>query len=162
MPELRQGTYRPCFPINAPRALGHAGSLLGGKQDTNAGFKNQPEPPLRRASPSFKALHLHASSLGRGTAETPHAAMTEPEEHGGDVQQRAEDKESPETRLSREDGSDESTFVVGAHLPGPSGELPAALWVCLSFTPVHVTVPKQSSSLVWSAPCVARSPSPAL
>lgn len=112
---------------------------------------------LLSSMPSF-ALHLHASSLGRGTAETPLGSQR----NTGDVQQRTEDKESPETRLSREDGLDESTFVVGAHLPGPSGELPAALWVCLSFTPVHVTVPKQSSSLVWSAPCVARSPSPAL
>lgn len=164
-------THRPYFLINATQALEQAGSLLGSKQDASASFKNRSEPPLLHTSP-FTPLHLHISSSSqaaqaRGCLKPPAQRRWQSQQRDRDVQQRAGDKASPKTHLNTKDGLDKSSpdrtrVPLLSVLICPVGAASCPLGFCLSFAPVHVTVPRQSSSLVWSAPCVARSPSPAL
>ena len=164
-------THRPYFLINATQALEQAGSSLGSKQDANASFNNRSEPPFLCTSP-FTPLHLHISSSSRaaqarGCLKPPRQRQWQSQQHDRDVQQRAEDKESPKTHLNTKDGLDERSLArtrvpLLSVLICPVRAACCPLGFRLSFAPVHVTVPRQSSSLVWSAPCVARSPSPAL
>lgn len=163
--------HRLYFLLNTTQALEQAGSSLSSNQDANARFNNRSEPPLLRASP-FTRLHLHVSSSSRaaqarGCLKPPVQRWWQSQQHDRDVQQRAEDKESPKTHLNTKDGWDESSpertrVPLLSVLICPVRAACCPLGFCLSFAPVHVTVPRQSSSLVWSAPCVARSPSPAL
>lgn len=167
----KHSTHRPYFLINGTQALEQAGSSLGGKQDANAPYNNRSEPPLPRTSP-FTPLHLHAfpssrAAQARGCPTPLTQRRWQSQQHNRDVQRRAEDKESPKPHLNTKDGLDESSpertrVPLLSVLICPARAACCPLGFRLSFAPVHVTVPRQSSSLVWSAPCVARSPSPAL
>lgn len=102
-----RGARQLYFLINATQALERAGGSLGSKHDANALFTNPPEPPRLRASP-FTPFHLPIPSRG-APPNPPVQPGWQSQRDDRDVGRRAEDEESPKTRLNTKAGPEESS-----------------------------------------------------